>query len=170
MGPRSIMDKKPTISIIAALQKTDRGIGYDSSLLWKISEDLKRFKRLTLNHPIIMGRKTYESIGRPLPERTNIIITRNANYSAPGCTVCSSIDEAIAIAKKIDSNEIFIIGGGEIYTAALPMTDRLYLTLVDAHEKANVFFPDYSEFKHKKQEEDHSNEPVPYSYVQLERV
>lgn len=133
------------ISIIAAIDKKG-GLGKDNKLLFKISEDLKRFKKLTLNHPIIMGRKTFESIGRALPQRTNIIITRNKDYKAKGCLVCYSLDKAIKLAKNKDKDEIFIIGGGQIYKQAIGLADKLYLTLVDKELEADTFFPDYSDF------------------------
>nr|AIA19075.1 Dihydrofolate reductase [uncultured bacterium] len=136
----------PKISMIAAIQKKDRGIGNDNKLLFAIKEDLQRFKALTTGHPIVMGRKTFESIGRPLPNRTNIVITRNTDFVAEGCVVVSSLDEAIGKAKEVEQIEIFIIGGGEIYKQALPFTDRLYITEVEGEEEATVFFPEYTEF------------------------
>src|SRR3989344_5036089 len=137
----------PHISCIAALGTTTRAIGKNNTLLWRIKEDLGRFKSLTTGHPIIMGRKNFESIGRPLPNRTNIVITRNKEYAAEGCFVVHSFDEAVTKAKEVEEKEIFIIGGGEIYTQALPITHKLYLTLVDSNETGDVFFPDYSGFK-----------------------
>lgn len=154
------------ISIVAAIGK-NRELGKDNRLLWYIPEDLKRFKKLTQNHPIIMGRKTYESIGKPLPNRTNIIITRDPSFQAPNCIVTYSLEEALDVAKGIeknpevlreshlggvtyltprDSGEIFIIGGGQIFEQALPLTDKLYLTIVDGVFDADTFFPDYSMF------------------------
>ena len=138
---------KPTISAIAAIGK-NRELGKNDKLIWRIPEDMKHFIALTTGHPVIMGRKTFESIGKPLPGRTNIVITRNQDYQSLGCIVVQTIEDAIAEAGKHDQNEIFIIGGGEIYNLAFGLTDRLYLTIVDAEDKnANVFFPDYSNFK-----------------------
>src|SRR4051812_17218378 len=152
--------EKPVVSMIAALQKKDRAIGKGNNLLWRISDDLKRFKSLTTGHPIIMGRKTFESIGRPLPNRTNIIITRNSDYIQENCIICHSVSEAIEYAQKNNDSEIFIIGGGEIYKEALPHANKLYLTVVDDTQTGDVFFPDYSEFKKVISEENHS-ESVP---------
>ena len=166
------MNPRPKISMIVALGAKTRAIGKGPDLLWRISDDLKRFKELTTGHPIIMGRKTHESIGRPLPNRTNIIITRNATYTATGCLVCSSLEEAIKQASAIDSSEIFVIGGGEIYAQALPFTDRIYATLVESEATGDVFFPDYySAFKKvlKKEERFDEKTGLKYSWVDLER-
>ena len=130
------------ISLIAAMGK-NRELGFGNKLPWHLPDDLKRFKALTRGHAIIMGRKTYEAIGRPLPERKNIVITRNRDYVAPGCIVVASMEDAIKEAG--DDNEIFVIGGAEIYKLALPYADRMYLTLVDAEIPADVFFPEFDE-------------------------
>ena len=163
---------KPKISIIAAIGK-NRELGKDNKLLWHIPGDLSRFKKLTTGHPIIMGRKTFESIGRPLPNRTNIVVTRDASYRVEGGVVVHSIEKAIEEAKKIDNppdgEEIFIIGGGQIYAQALPFTDRLYLTIVDAQAEADTYFPDYSEFKKIVSEEKSESEDLKYSYLILEK-
>lgn len=140
-------EKKPRISAIAAISAGNRALGKGNELLWTIPEDLGRFRTLTRGHPVIMGRKTWESLpdaARPLPGRANFVITRQADYSAPGAIVVPSMEEALAAAKNTPgSDEIFIIGGGEIYTLGLPFTDRLYLTLVEAEKEADVFFPPY---------------------------
>ena len=159
---------KPIISIIAAIGE-NRELGRDNKLLWRIPEDLKRFRVLTEGHPIIMGRKTFESIGRPLPKRTNIIITRQADYKAEGCIVVGSVEAAIAKAKEFDEQEIFIIGGGEIYKQALPMVDKLYLTVVKGSFHADVFFPDYSEFAKIIKQETGSFENYNITYLELTR-
>ena len=132
---------KPCISIIVAHAK-NRVIGKANKLLWHISDDLKRFKTLTTGHPIIMGRKTYESIGKPLPNRTNIIVSRNINELS-GCFVYPSLESAIEKVGEIDKEEIFIIGGGEIYRQALPLADRLYVTKVDLNIEGDTYFPEY---------------------------
>lgn len=137
---------KPLISIIAAIGE-NRELGKNNKLLWHIPEDLKRFKELTLNHPVIMGRKTYESIGKPLSDRVNIVITRDNHYQAPGILVTHSLEEAINIAKAKDDKEIFIIGGGQIYEQVIRITDKLYLTVVKGRYSADTYFPDYSRFK-----------------------
>jgi dihydrofolate reductase len=156
------------ISIIAALGK-DGVIGKNKELLWRIPDDLKRFKRLTTGHPIIMGRKTHESIGRPLLERINIVVTRDKNYSAEGCVVTHSLEEALRKAVDADKEEIFVIGGGEIYKQALPRADKLYLTLIEDDKEGDVFFPDYSMFKNKTLREERDFEGLKYTWVTLER-
>lgn len=161
--------KKQRVSIIAALGATNRAIGRNNDLIWKISDDLKRFKALTTGHPIIMGRKTYESIGRPLPNRTNIIVTRDRTYKKEGCVVVHSLEEALSAGAALDTDEIFIIGGGELYAQALPHTDRLYLTLVHSNESGDVFFPPYEMFTNIVEKEDHSDHTPPYTWVTLEK-
>jgi dihydrofolate reductase len=144
---------KPLISIIAAIG-SNRELGKDNKLLWHIPEDFTRFKKITSGHPVIMGRTTYESIGKPLLRRTNIIITRNKDYQVEGCIIAYSLEEAIEIAKELPADakamagkkEIFIIGGGQIYEQGIKYADRLYLTIVEGTFNADTFFPDYSEF------------------------
>jgi dihydrofolate reductase len=156
------------ISIIAAIGK-NRELGRKNELVWAISADLKRFKQLTTGHPIIMGRKTYESIGRPLPDRTNIVITRSLD-PIPGCVVVHSIEEALQVANAEDEEEIFVIGGAEIFAQALPFTDRLYMTLVNAEDPtADVFFPAYPEFTHIIDQEEHTEHTPAYTWIALER-
>lgn len=133
------------ISLIAAIQKKDRGIGLGNELLFRISDDLKRFKALTSGHPIIMGRKTFDSIGgKPLPNRINIVVTRQ-ELSQDGIVFTHSLEEAIEKAKAVDEN-IFVIGGAEIYKQALPFADKLELTIVDSDLPADTFFPEYRDF------------------------
>jgi dihydrofolate reductase len=165
----------PRISIVVALGKngaTHNSIGKDNKLLWHISEDLKRFKKITLGHPIIMGRKTFESIGHPLPERVNIIVTRNKSWGADGVEVRHSLEEALEYAKLLGSKEIFVCGGSEIYAQALPFVDRLYLTLIDDEKDADSFFPDWSEFTKEIEREEKRDEKlgVNYVWVTLERA
>ncbi len=157
------------ISIIAAISKEGRALGSNNKLLWKLEGDLPRFKKLTTNHPVIMGRKTYESIGRPLPNRTNIVVTRNPDLKAEGVVVTSSIENAISVAKEKEEQEIFIIGGGEIYKQGITFANRLYLTIVEDEPGADTFFPDYSEFKKQIEKEDHPESNPPFSYIILER-
>jgi dihydrofolate reductase len=128
-----------TISIIVAVAE-NQVIGYNNQLLWRLKEDLQRFKGLTMGHHIIMGRKTYESVGRPLPGRTNVIITRNKDFKADGCLMVGSLDEAIKVANS--DSEVFIIGGGEIYNQSLPIADKIYLTRVHASFPGDTFFPE----------------------------
>lgn len=161
--------KKPLISIVVAISEGNRAIGKDNKLPWHIPEDLKRFKNITSGHPIIMGRKTFESIGRPLPNRTNIIITRDPSYQAENCVVVSSIEEAIQVATSYDNDEIFIIGGGEIFKQALPFVDKLYLTVVKGNIQGDVFFPDYSSFSKTVKQESHSSNGYTYTFIDLLR-
>ncbi len=157
------------ISMIAAIAKTNRAIGYDNKLLWHIPEDLIRFKQITSGHPIIMGRKTYDSIGKPLPNRTNIIISRNDSYQAAGCTIVNSFDKAIEIARSLDTDEVFIIGGGDIFQKGIEIADTLYLTLVEGDFEGDVFFPDYSIFRTILHEEKHTSESYTYTFLNLTR-
>jgi dihydrofolate reductase len=128
------------VSIIAALDDR-RGIGYKGRLPWHLSTDLKRFKSLTMGHHIIMGRKTYLSIGKPLPGRTNIVLTKNEDYHSENVVVAHSIEDALEIARRNGETEVFIIGGGEIFRQALPLADRLYLTHVHTDSVSDTFFP-----------------------------
>lgn len=141
------MNKKPIVSAIAAIAGEKRVLGKQGKIPWNIPADAKFFKDTTVGHPVIMGRTTYLSIGKPLIGRTNIVVTRNPDFFAKGIIVVHSIDEAIEQAKKIDDKEIFVIGGGEIYKEALSKTDRLYLTVIDKEIKGDTFFPDYGQFK-----------------------
>lgn len=163
---------KPKISIVVALGKNTRAIGKGPDLLWRISDDLKRFKSLTTGHPIIMGRKTFQSIGRALPNRTNIIVTRNDSFEAENCIVAHSIEDGLEEARKIEPTEIFVIGGGEIYTQALPIVNTLYLTLVDSDIDGDIFFPEYPEFTKETFREVRIDEKtgLSYAWVDLTRV
>jgi dihydrofolate reductase len=125
------------ISLIVAMSR-NRVIGRDGKLPWHLPDDLQRFKAVTMGKPIVMGRKTYESIGRPLPGRRNIIVTRNAGYRADGCTVVHSIEDAL---RSIVAEEVMIIGGATLYGECLPAAARIYLTRVDAEVKGDVSFP-----------------------------
>lgn len=160
------------ISIIVAAAGKNRVIGTKGGMAWYIPEELKRFKEITMGHPIIMGRKTHESIGRALPGRANIVVTREPNYQAEGCVVVHSLDEAIKTAQGHEGNdEIFIIGGGQIYQEAIHLADKLYLTYVDKEIKGDVFFPPYSEFKKVISESDwQENEGIRYKFLTLERI
>lgn len=131
------------ISLIVAMDEK-RGIGIDGGLPWHLPADLKQFKSLTMGHHIIMGRKTYESIGRPLPGRIMVVITRNPTYQAEGCLIAHSLEQAIEKAQESEEHEAFVIGGGEIFTEAIELADRIYLTLVHANFPVNIYFPEYS--------------------------
>lgn len=157
------------VSAIAAITAKDRGLGKSNQLLWKIPDDMAHFRALTLGHPVITGRKNFESMGRALPRRMNIIVTRDPDYRQENCVIVHSIEDAIEKARLLDGEEIFIIGGGEIYKAALPYTDRLYLTVIHGERDADVFFPDYSEFTKIISEEKHEHNGIPYSFRVLEK-
>ncbi len=156
--------------MVGIIEKT-RAIGLGSELLVRISDDMKRFKALTTGHTVIMGRKTYESISRPLPNRTNIVITRNADFKAEGVIVCPSLEAAIEKGRQIEKEEIIIMGGGEIYKQALPFTDKIYLTLFKIEKEGDVFFPDYSEFTKEMFREERFDEKtgIHYTWVNLEK-
>ncbi|MDP3726941.1 MAG: dihydrofolate reductase [bacterium] len=195
------------ISIVAAIDEK-RGLGKNNDLLFRIPEDLKRFRQLTAGKPVIMGRKTFKSIGRPLPNRTNIVITRDKNYNVPNIMVVHSLEEAIKTARshchpelgsgsrfsrekmpklirqaqslsdnrrqvRHDNNneecEAFVIGGGEIFAQALPLVQKLYLTLVEGDYGADTFFPDYSEFKKVVNKQIRESGDYKYTFLDLER-
>jgi dihydrofolate reductase len=160
--------QKPTISVICAIAQ-NRAIGKNNQLLWHIPEDFKHFKETTSGHPIIMGQRTYESIGRPLPNRTNIIITDDQSYQVEGCVIAHSIEEAIEKASAVDQDEIFFIGGGMIYRQAVPIADKLYLTIVEGEFEADTFFPEYAEFTKIVSERESSDEKHRYKFVELVR-
>lgn len=153
------------LSIIAAMAN-HRVIGLNNQMPWHLPADLAWFKKNTLNKPIIMGRKTFESIGRPLPGRHNIIISRSTHTSDnPQITWVSSLESAVEVAKN--SEEVFIIGGGNIYQQALPLANRLYLTHIDAQLKGDTCFPNYSAEKWQQHflEKHQSDEKNPYNYT-----
>ena len=151
------------ITIIAAIGK-NRELGKDNDLIWHLPNDLKRFKRVTSNHYIIMGRKTYESLGKPLPNRTNIVISRNTSFNAAGCIIVHSLEAAIEAAKA-DSNP-YILGGAQIYSQAIKIADVLDLTLVNATLDADVFFPeiDTSIWKETNRQDFKADEKHQYDY------
>ena len=138
------------LSLIVAMSE-NRVIGVNNSLPWSIPEDLKRFKAITAGHPIVMGRKTFESIGRILPKRTNIVVTRDRSYRVEGGAVVYSLDEALDWAKRSPgADEIFIIGGAEIFRQALPLAHRLYLTEVHWPFEGDTHFPEFPEAEFKE--------------------
>lgn len=139
-----------TTIVVAMGEKNE--IGSDNQLLWHLPKDLKHFKDITSGHPVIMGRKTYESIGKPLPNRTNIVVSRKKNWFQEGILIVGSIKEAVKFAKKIDEN-IFIIGGGNIYEQTMEITDRLEVTLVKANLEADTYFPKINEKVWRKTDE-----------------
>ncbi len=160
------------ISIIVSIDSKN-GIGKNGQLLFKIPEDHKRMKNLSMGHPIVMGRKTFESIGRVLSGRTNIIVTHNISLKRShlaNLNVAGSLEEAMDLAKKSPgADEIFIFGGGEIFKQIMDKVDRLYLTLVEGDFNADTFFPEYSDFKKVLYQESGQFENYKYKFVDLER-
>ena len=157
------------LSLVVATAE-NRVIGINNQLPWYLPEDLKYFKRVTMGKPIIMGRKTFESIGKPLPGRTNIVITRNTEYTAEGIKVVHTLDEAIKLCESIalvdGTDEAMVIGGAEIYTQALAKADRLYLTKVHAEVDGDAWFPEYNEsdWQEAGRENFKADGPNPYDY------
>ncbi|MFV1921499.1 MAG: dihydrofolate reductase [Methylotenera sp.] len=156
-------------SIIVAVA-TNNVIGLNNTLPWHLPEDLKRFKALTMGHHIIMGRKTYESLGRLLPGRTTVIVTRNQKYAVDGAIVVHSLEEAIKVSKLDD--EVFLIGGAELYALGLSYANRLYITEVHAEYAGDAYFPaiDYSNWRESSREQHVSINNLQYSYVVYERI
>lgn len=171
----------PKVSIIVA-HDNNRGIGKSDAtggtMLWRIPADLQRFKSLTTGHVLILGRKTFDSLqnyyqksGRPIPQRTHIVVTRNPNYSAPNCISAISFEEALKIAKQMEREEIFVSGGGQIYAQAIHFADKLYLTLVDGAYDADTFFPEYiSLFTKEMSREEREYNGLKYTFLELEKV
>jgi len=164
------------LALIWAMSR-NRVIGRNNALPWHLSEDLRYFKRITLGKPIIMGRKTWESIGRPLPGRTNIVITRDKSFQAAGARVVHSLDDALRLAEHIGviegAEEAIVIGGAEIYALALPKAERLYLTQVHAEVQGDAWFPEFdvSQWQELAREDFNAEgpNPYPYSFIVLER-
>ena len=149
---------------------SNRLIGGGNALLWRLPEDLKRFKERTSGHPIIMGRKTFESIGRPLPNRTNIVVTRNTAFQAEGVTIASSLENAVGLASLIDQN-VFLIGGGELYTQGLLFADAIEVTEVQGIFEGDTWFPSYQDsFKEVARETflPSETQPLGYAFVRWE--
>lgn len=151
---------KRDLDFIVAMTR-ERVIGRDNTLPWHLPEDLKRFKAITQNQTVIMGRKTYESMGKPLPKRKNIVLTRDSGYRIPGVTVCLTLDDAVAQAEGTP----FVIGGSEIFSLAMPRLRRLYLTKIFESFPGDTFFPpmDLSEFR-LEEESEVFQKPFPYQY------
>jgi dihydrofolate reductase len=159
------------ISIVVAISENN-AIGKNNQLLWHLSADLKHFKEITSGHTIIMGRKTYDSIGKPLPNRRNIVISRNTDLILPGVEVVGSVHEALALCTS--EKEVFMIGGAEIYKQSLPITQKIYLTTVHQTFEADAFFPDLktTEWKETEKEQHQVDEKnnLPYTFSTLERI
>jgi dihydrofolate reductase len=163
------------ISLVAAMAE-NRVIGADNRLPWDLPADLKRFRSLTSGHPIVMGRKTFESIGRVLPNRTNIVVTRNPGYRVLGAQVVASLDAAFEVARgapgaKGPEGECFVIGGAEIYVLALPLADRLYITEVHRAFAGDAYFPEWPAHRFREAERERHEDPsgTAFSFVRLER-
>lgn len=159
------------VSLIAAVAENGV-IGRGNALPWRLPTDLKHFRRLTVGHPVIMGRRNYESIGRPLPDRTNIVVSRRSDFQAPGCIVVPSLERAFAACRP--AAEAFIAGGAEIYRQTMDRADRLYLTLVHAAVAGDTFFPpiDWSAWREIARTRHAADErhAYAYSFVELERA
>ena len=157
------------ISLILAASDNNI-IGHDNQMPWHLSNDLKRFKSLTFGHPVIMGRKTFESLGRPLPGRQNIVITRNADYTAAGCDVVSSIEDALDMVSGHD--EVFIIGGGQIYTQMWEKADNLYLTRVHTMIEGETSVPEITDYwmevSRESYDADEKNQ-YPYTFIDYKK-
>ena len=157
------------VSIVVAISENN-AIGKNNQLLWYLPADLKHFKNITTGHTVIMGRKTYESVGKPLPNRRNIIITRQ-DITIEGCEVVKSIEDALALCAS--EEEVFIVGGAEIYRQSMHLTNRIYLTVVHQKFDADSFFPEihYDEWLETEQEDHEPDEKnkLPYSFITLER-
>lgn len=149
---------------------SNRVIGKENTLPWRLPADLQHFKSVTMSHPIIMGRKTYESVGRPLPGRRNIVVTRDTGYQADGCDVFHSLDDVFSAVQS--EKEVFVIGGANIYETLMPRVDRLYLTMVHADVEGDAFFPEveshFSEISRVDHKANEKNE-YDYSFITLER-
>lgn len=164
------MENKVRIILIAAIGK-NRELGKGSDLIWKLSGDLKRFKEVTKGHPVIMGKKTFDSIGHPLPKRINIVVTRDKNFRHDGCVVVHSVGRALYTAKNLGEEKIYVIGGGEIYRQTLPYADQLDLTLIESEERdADIFFPEFEHAFKKISESDLQEEnDVSYRWAIFEK-
>lgn len=159
------------ISLIAAVAR-NQVIGADNCLIWHISEDLRHFKTITSGHPVIMGRKTFESLGRPLPNRTNVVISRQTDYRAEGCIVVDSLVNALLLFPAAE--EVFIIGGAQIYAQALPLADRFYLTEVGADYSGDTYFPEWDRSEWRLTEQDSfprgEKFPHPFAFLRYDRI
>ncbi len=159
------MPERITISLIAAMAE-NRVIGLGNAIPWHLPADMKRFRAITMGHPVIMGRKTFESIGRPLAGRKTIILTRNRDYGAVGCLIAGSLREALAECAGAD--EVFICGGGEVYREALPLASRIYLTVIHGEIEGDTLFPEIPEDFIEVARED-SADALPCTFVRYEK-
>jgi len=153
------------VSLIASMSE-NRVIGRDNAIPWDIPVDRRRFREITTGHPLIMGRRTFESIGRPLPGRTTIVLTRRSDYRPSGCLVAPCLTDALALCAGAD--EVFVCGGGKVYREALPLAQRLYLTIVSGDWQGDTYFPEFDcEFKEICRED--VEYPAPLIFLVLER-
>ena len=150
--------------ILIVAMAANRVIGRDNDIPWHIPGEQQRFKRVTMGHTLVMGRRTFESIGRPLPERKTVIITRNEDHAEPGCTIAHSLPEALEYCRE--DEKVFIAGGGDIFTQAMTITDTIYLTTLHREVEGDIFFPEFSESEFiKEQEETVNDEEEPYTFA-----
>ena len=165
---RCLSPPEAAVVLIAAVAEKG-SIGRECRMPWHLPEDLKRFKALTLGHPVLMGRRTWESIGKPLPGRENIVLTRSADFSAPGCRVVHSLEDALDACRG--ATTVFVIGGGEIYAAALPLASRLLLTEIRREFPGDTFFPafDRNAFREISRQRDRSADGLEYDFVEYRR-
>lgn len=166
--------KNTPVVIVAGIGARTRAIGKDNQILFHVPDDLKRFKELSMGHPVIMGRKTFESIvallGKPLPGRTNIVVTRDESYAHEGARVAHSLEKALEIAQEESPKEIHIGGGAEMYKMALPIVDKLYLTLFDDDREGDSFFPEYEgDFQEVNRHGERDHQGIKYEWVDFER-
>jgi len=162
---------QPHLSILVAMA-TNRTIGINNTLPWRCPEDLKHFKALTMGHHMIMGRKTFDSIGKPLPGRTTVVVSRNRNLKVEGCLVAHSLPEAIAACTG--DGEIFIVGGAELYAQALPLVDTLYITEIKQDVEGDAHFPEFNraqwqEISHETRSQE-TPQPLEYRFVTYRRI
>ena len=168
------MTHNTPVIIVAGMGRNTRAIGMKNGLIWHVPEDLKRFKALTLGHPIIMGRKTFESIvailGKPLPGRTNIVVTRNNDYVYPGTITATSLEEAFTIALKENPVEVHIGGGAELYKQALPFVDKIFITLFNDDSEGDTNFPEFEkEFEVTTEHPTQEHEGLKFQWIDYKR-
>jgi len=164
--------KRPPLSAIVAMSE-NRVIGHHNQLPWHLPADLKHFKTITTGHPILMGRKTYESIGKPLPHRSNLILTHEATFKAPGAIVVHSLEAAFLKAHQLAATELFVIGGAQIYQQLLPAIQQIYLTLIHSRFEGDTYFPElaineWDEIEREDHAPDDKNKYA-YSFITLKR-
>lgn len=159
------------IAAVAAMAE-NRVIGKDNQLPWHLPEDLKRFKQVTLGHPVIMGRKTFDSMGKPLPKRVNLVITRQEGHMIDGAQVFNSLDRAIEWCRSkiaTQDEEIFVIGGAELWRAAWPELDRIYLTVIHKEFEGDTYFPEFDWNDWEVTFKENHSDPIPYTFYTLDR-